>query len=106
VALHGFAIDHQLVVTLQNDGDPPRTVGRLTSIDEVNRMLNGDLLSRRWCRLVLPAPTAQRQQIRLRTQGQCGRGAVKQLHPLSPCQGRGQIFLSQVTWVVKRPICA
>jgi len=77
VTLHGFAIDHQLMITFQDHGDPPRTIGRLIGIDRVNRVLNGHLLSRRRWRLVIQAPAAQRQQIRLLAQGEVHSGAVE-----------------------------
>lgn len=69
VPLHGFAIDHQLVITRKDDRDPPRPIGRLLRIDGVNRVRNRHLLGWRRCRLVLQAPAAQCQQIRLLAQG-------------------------------------
>ncbi len=92
MALHGFPIDEQLVVTFQNDGDAPRPIRRVGRIHRVNRMLHGHLLGRGRDGVVVQASSAQRQHVSLRTKRQGGRRAVEQLQPLTPCQGRGQIF--------------
>ncbi len=51
--LHGFAFDDQLMITRQDDVDPPRAVGRLIGVDLINRVFDRHLRGRRRHRLIV-----------------------------------------------------
>lgn len=69
VALHRLAVDRQPLPS-QCDGDAPRTIERVGSVELVDPMLKGDLLCRWRHRPVVETRTAQPEQLRLHAQRQ------------------------------------
>ena len=105
VPLHRLAVDHQRVAS-EMCGDPSRAVEGVLGIERVDPMLDGDLFERRSTRPVIQTGTTETQEVGLNSPRQLRLVTFHECETLVPIQVAGQVFFSQATWVVSRPISA